>query len=443
MQTRHWHIPLAVLVVAGSLVGGLVVAVRAQSVDGVVARPQLSAPLTSAPVSAGPGTGGAPPTARRSGTTSPPTPMMLPGPPAGTVHSADRYRARYDGRHLGWDDLIDEGRKLPRATAGCRSDWRDTTKDAALSWDKAGYLCLDRLTGKGFKPQGVAGSGATEGYPISGEPADWRDIVLVSSYSTVPEKGLRFPHTPGTTEATRLTAIDLGRGRYNQVELVKPVGSSELVALDSHGSGLVWAGQYLYSSSRGSLWMYNADDLMEIDGRYVLPAVAHWSVKGAGGLSSIGIDRSTSPTSLIGINYTERGTGWAQTFELDADGRPRPGATEAEHELTLVSSFGPGPAVVRSTRSTVVPGTNFQGIGTSGPYRFVNSSSLLLDGRRHGDNVVILKKNKIIGRFAMPRENIESLYLDHRRSRYVTVTEHGRQFLFWLPTDHLIESAER
>ena len=67
----------------------------------------------------------------------------------------------------------------------------------------------------------------------------------------------------------------------------------------------------------------------------------------------------------------------------------------------------------------------------------------MLDGRRHGDNVVIMKKNTMIAKFTMPKENIESLYLDPRRERYVTITEHGRQFLFWLPTDHLIERAER
>jgi hypothetical protein len=90
-----------------------------------------------------------------------------------------------------------------------------------------------------------------------------------------------------------------------------------------------------------------------------------------------------------------------------------------------------------------VPGTNFQGIGTSGAYRFVNSSSLLVDGRRYGDNLVILRKNKTIARFTMPSENVESIYLDFRRGRYVTVTEHGRQFLFWMPLDHLIDRAER
>jgi hypothetical protein len=359
------------------------------------------------------------------------------------VHVDDRYRGRYNGRYLGWDDLVEEGRQLPKVSDGCRSDWQVASRDDALDWDKATYLCLDRLTGSGFKPQGIGGSGATEGYQIGTQAAGERNIVVVSSYSSVKEKGLLFPNKPGQTDATRLTVIDFDRGRYNQVELVRPIGSSSFTGLDSHGSGFVWVGQYMYSSSLGTLWMYNADDLMEIDGRYVLPAVARWSVKGEGGFSSIGIDRSSHPTTLTGINYNQNGTAWSQSFELDADGRLQHGATRAKHELNLTSTFGPGPATVRSTKSSVVPGSNFQGIGTSGPYRFVNSSSLKVNGKRQGDHVVILKKNEVIGRFSMPNENIESLYLDYWRSNYVTVTEHGRQFLFWLPLDHLIERAER
>lgn len=375
-------------------------------------------------------------------------PVPSPSPPAtgqprDTVRVDHRYRARYGGRLLGWDDLIEEGAKLPTPTAGCRSDWRQSRRDDALDWSKAGYLCLNRLTGDGFKPQGVAGSGASGNYLIGGEPAARRNLILVSSYSDAEQEGLRFVHQPGKTEATRLTVLDLDRRRYNTVELVKPVGTDSFAALNSHGSGFAWAGQYLYSSSRGALWMYNADDLMEIDGRYVLPAVGHWNVRGLGGLSSIGIDQSKKSTTLTGINYNEHGTAWAQSFKLDADGRLQQGSTVAHHRLDLIKVFGPGPSSVRSIRSSVVAGTNFQGIGSDGAYRFVNSSSLMLDGRRHGDNVMILKRNEMLARFAMPEENLESVYLDYRRSRYVTVTEHGRQFLFWFPLDHLIERAER
>lgn len=430
-MTKRWLIAVAALVAVVSLVGGLVAAVRASSARGAGA-PEISVPGTPAPTPTPP----AGPSAPRPTTTG-------PGPAAGTAHVDDRYRARYAGRYVGWDELLAAGQKLPEKTAGCRSDWRATSRDAALSWTKAGYLCLDRLTGNGFKPQGIAGSGSTHGYRIGRRPAADRNIVLVSSYSSKQEKGPLFPHRPGETETTRLTVIDLDRGVYRQVELVRPDGASAFTALDSHGSGFVWVGQYMYSSSRGSLWMYNADDLMEIDGRYVLPAVARWGVKGAGGFSSIGLDRSTTPTTLTAINYTQTGTAWSQSFDLDAAGRIQNGTRKPKDELTLTRDFGPGPATIGSTRSVVVPGTNFQGIGTSGRYRFVNSSSLLVDGRRHGDTLVVLKKDKTIARFSMPSENVESVYIDHRRDRYVTVTEHGRQFLFWLPVKHVVARAER
>lgn len=418
---RRRQVALAALVVVAALLGGLLVVLGGQS--------STTAPVPSPSVATEP--------------VESPT-VATPSAPADTVRVDDRYRARYRGTYVGWDALLDAGTKLPEVSSGCRSDWQQTTRrDDGLNWDKAGYLCLDRLTDNGFKPQGVAGSGAAKNYLIGGEPADRRNLVLVSSYSDTEEEDLRFPHQPGKTEATRLTVLDLDRGRYNTVELVKPVGANSFAALDSHGSGFAWAGQYLYSSSRGALWMYNADDLMEIDGRYVLPAVGHWNVRGLGGLSSIGIDRSNKSATLTGINYNQNGTAWAQSFELDADGALRQDSAEAEHELHLINVFGPGPSSIQSSSSSVIPGTNFQGIGTLGAYRFVNSSSLLLDGRRHGDNVVIVKKNQPIARFAMPKENVESVYVNYRRREYVTVTEHGRQFLFWFPLDHLIDRAER
>ena len=363
-MTKRWHIALAVLVAAVSLIGGLVVVVRAQSVQGAGRTGDLGARHTRPRHR--PGQQSRAPRSR---------PRTGPDRAADTVHVDDRYRARYAGRYVGWDELLADGRKLPKKTAGCRSDWRATSRDTALNWKKASYLCLDQLTGNGFKPQGVAGSGATHGYRIGRRPAGERNIVVVSSYSSAAEKGLLFPHRPGKTDTTRLTVIDLDRGVYNQVELVRPDGADAFTALDSHGSGFVWVGQYLYSSSLGSLWMYNADDLMEIDGRYVLPAVARWGVKGVGGFSSIGIDRTTKPVTLTAINYTQTGTAWAQSFDLDAAGRIQNGARKPTHELNLGRDFGPGPAGIRSTRSVVVPGTNFQGIGT---YRGVPVRQLLL-----------------------------------------------------------------
>ena len=90
--------------------------------------------------------------------------------------------------------------------------------------------------------------------------------------------------------------------------------------------------------------MYNADDLLEIDGQFVLPAVARWSVKGDGGLSSIGIDRSARPATLTGINYSQTGPAWAHTFALGPDGRVQSGTRAAAHELDSGQpTSGPAP----------------------------------------------------------------------------------------------------
>ncbi len=431
--TKRWYIALAVLVVATSLAGGLVVIVRAQSVQGASA-PEISAPPTSTatPVSS----------ASTAPGTSKPT-AGSPGPPVGTVHVDDRYRARYTGRFVGWDELLARGRPLPAVTAGCRADWKSTSRDKALDWRKASFLCLDQLKGNGFHPQGLGGTSTARDYLIGGRAAADRNIIAISSYSREEEKGLLFANKPGTTDATRLTVIDLDRRVYNQVELVRLVGADGFSALDSHGSGVVWVGQYLYSSSLRHLWMYNADDLMEIDGHFVLPAVAHWRARGTGGFSSISVDPTTNPRTLTSINFTQTQTSWSQTFQLDRGGLLRTEGTAADRPLSLVGRYGPSPAGVRSARSRVVVGSNFQGIASYGPYALINSSSLKLDGRRYGDNLVVTRRGRPVGRFSMPKENLESVYVDHRRRRYVTVTEYGRQFLFWFPVDHVIDRAER
>ncbi|GAA3698007.1 hypothetical protein GCM10022204_12800 [Microlunatus aurantiacus] len=428
-MTRRWLVAVAVAaVVAVSLVVGLVVVDRSPAVRGA------EAPRTSQP-------GTPPPTPTP--TAAPPTTGPRSGPPAGTVHVDDRYRARYAGRYVGWDELLTRGRPLPAVTARCRADWKATSRDRALDWGKSTFFCLDQLTGNGFHPQGLGGTSTTQDYRIGGRPAADRNIIAISSYSRKQENGLLYPHRPGFTDATRLTVIDLDRRVYNQVELVRLAGTDGFSALDSHGSGVVWVGQYLYSSSLRHLWMYNADDLMEIDGHFVLPAVAHWRARGTGGFSSISVDPTTSPRTLTAINFTQTQTSWAQTFQLDRAGRLRTGAAAADRPLSLVGRYGPSPAGIRSSRSRIVTGSNFQGIGSFGPYGLVNSSSLKIDGRRHGDNLVVTKRGRSLARFSMPKENLESVYVDHRRRRYVTVTEYGRQFLFWLPLDHLIERAER
>jgi hypothetical protein len=276
-------------------------------------------------------------------------------------------------------------------------------------------------------------------------PAASRNLVLISWYSRRSVPGLFAPNRPGES-VTRLVVIDLDRRRYATVELVRPEGRDTLRNLNSHGSGLVWAGQYLYSSSHSKLWMYNADDLMVISGHVVLPAVAHWTVHGRGGLSSISLDLSSRPHQLIGINYSRKGRAYLSSFPLARsgllDGR---GAGRTRAGLTLRNQFGEGGRVVRSARSSHIPGTSYQGVASAGPYTFANSSGLRMRSRpgERVDATTVLKNGKVLDAVRMPAGNGESVYIDYRRGRYVSLVEQGSQFLFAVPLQQIIETAER
>ena len=103
-----------------------------------------------------------------------------------------------------------------------------------------------------------------------------------------------------------------------------------------------------------------------------------------------------------------------------------------------------GRRVVHSVSSLLIPGTSYQGVGSAGAYSFANSSSLRTSrSARKVDATAVFRNGKVIERFRMPRGNGESIYIDYRRGIYTSITEHGSQFMFALPLEHLIERAER
>jgi len=373
-------------------------------------------------------------------TRPPPTIPPFTPPPDRSLHLSSRYGEHYDARSAGWDDVIDSGRKFPSVTARCARNWRNSGRDQRLDWDSARYLCMESLSGRGYRPQGVGGSATTEDYFIGGQPASDRNLILTSWYSRAKEPGLFAPRRGGGS-VTRLVVMDMDQRRYNTVELVRPDGSRTLRSLNSHGSGLVWAGQYLYSSSHSELFMFNADDIMKIDGRYVLPAVARWTVSGHGGLSSISIDRSTTPDRLRSINYTTSGQAYMQSFELAADGSLVANGRRTARDLVLTNRFGQQGPPVHSISSVVVPGGSFQGVAGAGSFGFANSSSLRINGRKGVDAVAVLKEGKVVERFRMPHGNGQSIYVDYRRGTYVSLTERYSQFLYQLPLKNLTSPA--
>ena len=376
----------------------------------------------------------APPTAARPKSPAHARPL---GPPTDTVHTPARYLSHYKATRVGWDHVLARGHPLPRPGPGCAQQWRASGLDARIDGRRAAYWCLDGLPGQAYTPQGIAGSGTAEGYKIGRKFASNRNIVLTSWYSRSAEPGLFAANAKGDS-VTRLVVIDLDSRRYATVELVRPDGRDRLRRLNSHGAGLAWTGQYLYSSSRSWVWLFNADDLMSIHGHLVLPAVARWSVSGNGGASSISLHRGSGADSLTAINYTKTGQTLVQSFALDRHGLLATDAPPAAEPLVLTTGFGEDRRVIRSVATATVPGTHCQGIGSWGRYRFANSSSLLLPGRSHrGDATVVLRDDVVVNRFSMPGGNVESVYVDPRRRSYASLTEGGSRFLFVLPLSEL------
>lgn len=372
--------------------------------------------------------------------TIPPSPPFTP-PPDRSLHLSSRYAQHYDAQSAGWDDVIDSGRSFPAVTARCARSWRNSGRDKRLNWDSARFICMNALSGGAYRPQGVGGSASTEGYFIGSQPASNRNIILTSWYSRAKEPGLFAPRRGGGS-VTKLVVLDMDQRRYNSVELVRPDGSRTLRSLNSHGSGLVWVGQYLYASSLSELFMFNADDIMKIRGRYVLPAVARWTVSGHGGLSSISLDRSTTPDRLRTINYTKSGRAYMQSFELSGDGSLAANSRSTDHDLVLKNHFGQRGSAVHSVSSVVVPGGSYQGVAGAGAFGFANSSSLRINGRKNVDGVAVLKRGEVVERFRMPHGNGQSIYIDYRRGIYVSLTERDSQFLYQLPLKTLTKKSE-
>ena len=364
-------------------------------------------------------------------------------PPKGTIHVRRRYIKHYRAKRATWNDVIKSGKRLGKISTACKKRWRKSGKDRRLNWRSADYRCMSGLKGRGYMPQGIAGSGTTRRYKIGSKPAARRNIVLTSWYSRAREPGLFAPNRPGQS-VTRLVVMDLGKRRYNRVELVRPDGRKKFRNMDSHGSGLVWAGQYIYLSSKSVLFMFNADDILKIRGRYVLPAVARWTVHGRGGLSSISIDRSASRDWLRGINYTKNGPAYVQAFKLAKSGLLARTRGRKSHGLAVRNRWGQRGRVVRSVSSARIPGTSYQGVGSSGRYSFANSSSLKKrGGNKKVDSTAVFKNGRKIAKFRMPRRNVQSIYIDYQRGTYSSVTEIGSQFLFTVPLKRIIRRAER
>ena len=103
-------------------------------------------------------------------------------PPKGTIHVRKRYVKHYRAKRATWNDVINSGKRLNKVSSVCKKRWRKSGKDRRLNWRSADYRCMSGLKGRGYRPQGIAGSATTRRYTIgiqAGRPAQHRSDQLV------------------------------------------------------------------------------------------------------------------------------------------------------------------------------------------------------------------------------------------------------------------------
>ena len=87
-------------------------------------------------------------------------------PPKGTIHVKSRFIKHYRAKRATWNEVIGSGKRLNKVSAQCARRWRKSGKDRRLNWKSVDYLCMSGLKGRGYLPQGIAGSATARRYKI-------------------------------------------------------------------------------------------------------------------------------------------------------------------------------------------------------------------------------------------------------------------------------------
>jgi hypothetical protein len=233
------------------------------------------------------------------------------------------------------DTVLDESASATRPQCH-ESDVHVTTTYDALCWSE-----FDDVTAKWY-PQGITGSGdgstgshtwaACRGCPQ-------RQVVAVSWHNK--------PNTLARVSFVDVTSSRVG-ARYNNVLLVEPDHTSRRFhRIQSHADGLAWYGNMLYLVSSGSrlvrvfdlrhIWRVSAATTAVGCDRtacsaagtaFALPQIGSYTFPSAGAcergvgskpcFSSVSVDRSTNPDSLITTEFTSHVHGRVLRWPLDA-----------------------------------------------------------------------------------------------------------------------------
>jgi hypothetical protein len=294
--------------------------------------------------------------------------------------AADSYRLRAD-----WSDdalaaklrTAADGRAAPtlatlmsdldHRTGACDPAQRSALPPANVS----AYFCWDAVDSvtKKWTPQGITGSydaalsGVFEG----------QTFTAVSWYGD---------------QGVRVSFVNAARTAYRSVLLVDPTSATDFAPIHAHAAGISLAGRYLYvTDMRVGLRVFDLDRLMTVSTgrdavghvgaawyaygyRYVLPQVALYTNSGAAlEYSSLALDRSTVPDSLVVSEYDRARGALVVSYPVDHDSR-RLAASSG-------TAYGPGTAkgTVTARAAVRLPVTNVQGAATYGGVYYLGTSS--------------------------------------------------------------------
>ncbi|MFJ5772844.1 hypothetical protein [Streptomyces sp. NPDC093094] len=251
------------------------------------------------------------------------------------------------GRPVGVATLLAEADRTLRPAAECTPAERAALPAGPAA---ASAHCWDASGGRALRPGAVTTSGDADGDGL------WGAHRVVLAGRTAGERGTRLP---------LLSFVDAdasGRLPYASALLVVPVdGGRDYRALPSDLSGLVWYRDKLLVAADDAVYVYDVNRTLRtsvaapavgrVPGgfsahglRYVLPAVgAYRPASGGTRLGALGLDRSTTPDTLVAAERTapgsEAGTRlWRYPFGTDP-ARPGPLAADAEGRVSAVEAY--------------------------------------------------------------------------------------------------------
>lgn len=164
--------------------------------------------------------------------------------------------------------------------------------------------------------QGV--SSTYDAYGGTGSTPGGRNLLATSWYD----------HDGGTNKGARVSILDRATAKYRHVLLAVPTGTAaapSFTIANTHAGGLAWYGRYLYVADTtgirvfdmARMWRVNTDITGSIGKtsagygaygyKYVAPQVHRYARAGSFRYSSVAIDRTTSPDTLVASEYRAPG----------------------------------------------------------------------------------------------------------------------------------------